>query len=344
MKLGIIVRADDTGLGYQTKNLTYMLKPDRILVIDSSSFNKGAKQHKDWYDGFNGYISKGFPTNQQIQQFANGLTHILTCEIPYNYHLFTYAQRRGIKTYLQLNYEFFDALNGGVPHPTKYIAPSRWHEKELERYSVEFLPPPTFASNFKEARETNLKKQGYRRFLHVVGRQAVNDRNGTIDLIESLEHCKEDFELVIRSQGEISGVENISDRRVTIASTNVADQSDMYKGFDAMILPRRYGGLCLPMNEALISGLPVLMTDVSPNNIVLPKEWLFKTSSKTSFYTRTSIDCYSSDKKDLAKKIDAFAGMTDEQLSNEKVKAVDIGIDNFSSDSLKPKYERLLSE
>jgi DNA polymerase I-like protein with 3'-5' exonuclease and polymerase domains len=28
------------------------------------------------------------------------------------------------------------------------------------------------------------------------------------------------------------------------------------------------------MNEALLSGLPVIMTDVSPNNTILPPEWL----------------------------------------------------------------------
>ena len=29
-------------------------------------------------------------------------------------------------------------------------------------------------------------------------------------------------------------------------------------------MPRRYGGLCLPMNEALTSGLPVIMSNQSP--------------------------------------------------------------------------------
>lgn len=38
-----------------------------------------------------------------------------------------------------------------------------------------------------------------------------------------------------------------------------------------MILPRKYAGLCLPMNEALMSGLPVIMTDIEPNNVILPK-------------------------------------------------------------------------
>jgi hypothetical protein len=32
--------------------------------------------------------------------------------------------------------------------------------------------------------------------------------------------------------------------------------------------------LCLPMNEALTSGLPVIMSNVSPTDAILPQEWL----------------------------------------------------------------------
>ena len=35
MRLGIIARSDNTGLGNQTRELVKMLNPDRILLIDS---------------------------------------------------------------------------------------------------------------------------------------------------------------------------------------------------------------------------------------------------------------------------------------------------------------------
>ena len=50
MRLGIIARADKTGLGNQTKELVDMLKPDKVLLIDSSHFN-GNKQYPEWYEG-----------------------------------------------------------------------------------------------------------------------------------------------------------------------------------------------------------------------------------------------------------------------------------------------------
>ena len=45
MKLGIIARCDNTGLGNQTRELVKMLNPDKILLIDSYSFNKIGRAH-----------------------------------------------------------------------------------------------------------------------------------------------------------------------------------------------------------------------------------------------------------------------------------------------------------
>ena len=46
MKIGIIARSDNTGLGNQTKELVDMLNPSSILLIDSTPFNKN-KQHPE---------------------------------------------------------------------------------------------------------------------------------------------------------------------------------------------------------------------------------------------------------------------------------------------------------
>ena len=47
MRLGIIARSDNTGLGNQTRELVDMLKPDKILLINSSFFNQN-RQHPEW--------------------------------------------------------------------------------------------------------------------------------------------------------------------------------------------------------------------------------------------------------------------------------------------------------
>jgi glycosyltransferase involved in cell wall biosynthesis len=73
-----------------------------------------------------------------------------------------------------------------------------------------------------------------------------------------LKYSKTDYELIVTAQKDLGIVPK--DSRLKIVVGNSENRQDLYSGYDAMVLPRRYAGLCLPMNEALISGLPVFMT------------------------------------------------------------------------------------
>jgi hypothetical protein len=174
--------------------------------------------------------------------------------------------------------------------------------------------------------------------LHIAGKVAIKDRNGTDTVIEMMRHSKADFILEIRSQGEMSY--NIDDNRIKIITDNVENQEDLYSGYDAMVMPRRYAGLCLPMNEGLLCGLPVFMTDISPNNQVLPSDWLVASHKVDELMTRTMLDVYSADPVQLAAKIDAY--MSSDQTEAKK-KAFDIGYLNFSQEALKQGYLDIFS-
>jgi hypothetical protein len=166
-----------------------------------------------------------------------------------------------------------------------------------------YLPPPTDHSLFSEAKEINLSKD-HKRILHIGGKKAAKDRNGTDSIFEMIKHSKEDYEIVIKSQTKFNSM--CKDPRVKIEIANTDDRQDMYKGFDAMVLPRRYAGLCLPMNEALMSGIPVFMTDISPNNAILPSEWLVESTVIDRFRTKSLVDVYDVNPKKLAKIIDDY--------------------------------------
>jgi glycosyltransferase involved in cell wall biosynthesis len=155
-----------------------------------------------------------------------------------------------------------------------------------------------------------------------------------------VKHSKEDYELVIKSQTPLNP--NCKDSRVKIEIGNPASREDMYDGFDAMILPRRYAGLCLPMNEALMSALPVFMTNVSPNNKILPEDWLVESTKIGSFRTKSMVDIY-----DISP--DKFANIVDGYIKNNnkkefKEKALSIGLENFSIDKLKQKYLEIINK
>ena len=341
MTFGIIARCDNTGLGNQTRDLVRMLSPDRILLVNSAKFNNN-RQYPEWYDGYNVTMTNGFPTKQEVAIFMDGLNSVLTCETFYHPHFINLAQRRKVKTLMQYNYEFLDHLNKpDMPLPTYMISPSYWKVDEtIAKFGndtkVVHIPPPIYLDDFRSARENNMSKD-HKRILHIGGKAASQDRNGTQTAIDMLRHSKADYELVIRSQSELNI--NYKDSRLTVEIGNIDSRSEMYNGFDAMVMPRRYAGLCLPMNEALVSGLPVFMTDISPNNQILPSDWLVSSSKVSTLMTRVKLDVYEADVKELAKKIDRYIN-SDKKLQKEK--ALTIGFENFDPSILKDQYLQIL--
>ena len=344
MRLGIIARSDNTGLGNQTKELVDMLNPDKILLIDSSFFNNN-KQHPEWYDNYNVIKTlRGMPSTKEIISFLENIDVVISCETFYHADLISLARQKNIKTILQYNYELFGNMsNPDWLLPDVLIAPSLWNiEIVKERFGsitkIVHLPPPTNTSIFDSVRDNNLHKT-HNRILHVAGKKAAKDRNGTNTVIEMLQYSKADYELVITTQTPLEF--NVKDKRLKIIKSNVQNRSDLYDNFDAMVLPRRYAGLCLPMNEALISGIPVFMTDVSPNNEILPKEWLVDSTKIGKFNTKTMVNIYEAYPDKLAKLIDNY-------MVNDKVKtkeeAVKIGFNNFSIEVLKDKWLNIINE
>lgn len=347
MKLGLIAFANESGVGYQTKRLCEFLRPDRLLVIDSTVFSKNKKQHFEWYEGFTGYRVNGFPTNHEVRVFLEGLTHVFCVENPLNYSLTAYAERRNIKVFIQTNYEFCDFLDKNLTLPHRFVMPSHWKVEEMSsRFGdkVLYLPPPINPDDFKAPRQNNLQRTGRRRFLHIVGTLAVHDRNGTQDLLHALQYTKEDFELVVTSQHDLPEEYLVSDNRVRYVMGQINDPVELYNDFDALILPRRYGGLSLPMAEALLSGLPVIMTDISPNNQLLPREWLVPAVKDNTFMARVPIDVYVSSPMDIAKKIDEIVLAPDAHLAFEKTRALQLGHDTFSFAALREKYANLWNQ
>ena len=338
MRLGIIARSDNTGLGNQTRELVKMLNPDKILLIDSRSFN-GNKQHPGWYSDYQVIRSNGFPRGTEISAFLRDVDVVLSCETFYSTNFANYAKNKNVKTVLQYNYEFLENISkADAPLPDMFLAPSLWNlDKMIELFGdrtiIKHLPPPTDASLFAGVRENNISKN-HNRLLHIGGRKAARDRNGTETVIEMLKYSKADYELVIKTQTPLDI--KCDDPRLTIDTGNPENREEMYDGYDAMLLPRRYAGLCLPMNEALISGLPVFMTNLMPNSAVLPPEWLIKSEKIDQFRAKSMIDVYAGDPEHLAKVVDTY--MNSKRRGNIKKQALDIGLENFSAESLKPKY------
>jgi len=343
-KIGLIARCDKTGLGQgQTLRLARLLKPDKVMLIDSTKFN-GNEQYP-WYSQYPSTLIDGFPSDEQIRIFLSGLDLVITCETFYNNRFTTIAKEAKVKTICVANPEFWDYFKPSFaslyPLPDKVIVPSYWMYSTMKhQFGAEYLPTPIFEDEFKKAREINLKRKDKRKYLFMNGKTAAEDRNGLESLYKALElsanpgwESNNDFTITIKAQHD---VKRHPDPRLIYDFTNPENQADLYTDFDALILPRRYGGQALSMCEALLAGLPVVMTDIEPNNVVLPKDWLVEAYESTELMTRLLIKVYSAEPISLADRLDNL------DVSKEaKLRAYEIG-KQYDAESLRIKYEELL--
>ena len=293
-KIGLIARRDSTGLGYQTRSYYKHLKPFKTMVIDLSSLN-GNKQNLDWYG--NEMVVQGFPNRLQLKEFMRDVEVILTAETPYNYELYTMAKERGIKVANVINWEFFDHIaHPHYPKPDIIIMPSVWHLGQAKHWGnlngvkVEYIHHPVDREEIAYRHRT----QGTP--YHIAGKPATQDRNGTWTFMDAFGDGRvatqsSDLAYHIRHRFRHSKVYD-----------NITNYSELYSIGDIMVLPRKYGGNCLPLNEALASGCPVIMPDIEPNNYLLPKEWLVPARKVGEFTPRTTIDIYQVNPDDLRNK------------------------------------------
>lgn len=321
IRVGLVARADNTGLGNQTLEFYKHMKPSKTLVVDIGHLN-GNKSYPERYP--DATVIRGFPDPYQIDEFLKDLDVVFVAESPYNYYLYESAREHGVKTAVQYNYEFFDYfVNPNYPKPDMLIAPSQWHYQDIENFCVSFDMKHVYLHcpvNRELLKYRKIKRA--KTFLHLAGKPAAHDRNGTFDVIEAAQHIRSDAQIVIHFQGE-QGLahqatyttqdyrdaieQSPAKDRITMIVDEAANYADLYSMGDVLLLPRRYGGNCLPMNEALSCGMPVIMPDISPNNEFLPNNWLVEASFKEQFTPRTVIDIFKCDPIKLAAKIDEFA-------------------------------------
>ena len=118
--------------------------------------------------------------------------------------------------------------------------------------------------------------------------------------------------------------------------------AELYEGFDALILPRCYGGLGLPLNQALISGPPAIMSNTSPNNAILPRDWLVPGAFNGGFTFRVPIQYCNVNIAVMAAKLDDWATMPDEVLDQQKTRALELSR-QWNPEALRPQYEAVLA-
>lgn len=347
MRIGLLAFSTDTGLGNQTYAFWKYMKPYKTLVVDISSLN-GMPTHHERYKipgiSDDPRITNGIPSQEDIDWITDDIDVIFLCETPLNYDLFKAARAKGVRTVLQYNFEFLDYFDRpNLPKPTVFAAPSLWNIKKMEGrlYPKVFsLPVPVDTSilplrNIREAIT----------FIHIAGRSAIHDRNGTLEFIQACRTVNKIMphkKFILYCQTLPDDLRKEAENSPVQIQENIQNYQDMYLEGDVLILPRRYGGLCLPCQEAIGCGIPVLMPNIDPNNRWLPKKWLFSANYSFQFKTRSYIEVYNSEPMDIANLMIEMANKP-EVTRSMHLKALEMA-ETMSWDAMLPRYKAFLEE
>jgi hypothetical protein len=275
MKIGLIARAEERGLGIQTKALYDWLEPERTLVVVpfEQDSNNGYDQNLSWY-GRNATVVDWklheLPEDT-VRDWLDGLDVVLTCETFYDWDLVRWANEMGVATVCQVNPEFYrHGVDRTLPHPTVWWAPTTWRLAHLPD-GTRVVPVPVEP----HARTAASAHSGPLRILHVVGRKAMQDRNGTDSLLRSVHRVPHTpVELTIHVQSGEFTIPNQFARspnvNVRVHRGSIRDRWAMYANQHLLVMPRRYGGLALAVQEAAMCGLGIVMTKTPPNTTFYP--------------------------------------------------------------------------
>jgi hypothetical protein len=216
--------------------------------------------------------------------------------------------------------------------PDVIILPSVWKMDEICSHAEPLGTKVVQLHHPVDRDEFPFKKRTTTKTMHIAGKPAAHDRNGTMIYMQSTANQ------VVITQDERFARTLRSRYRTSRVLTGIENAADMYQHGDIMVLPRKYGGNCLPLNEALSSGMPVIMPDIEPNNWLLPKDWLVPAKKVGEFHPRTKVDLYEVDPQDLALKYQWFEGQSME-LQSEIANAI---ANKISWPIMKRKYMEVL--
>lgn len=333
-RLGIICRADEGGLGAQTWEYARHLEPDAVMVMLMD--DPRGMQEPLRYEGTPGYHSVTFPAARSTDHlewaaFVASVDVILTAETCYLPELPGMCERAGVRLVVHANPELWD-WRSHPPTAVEPWAPTDWLLARLpENTPVVSVPVDRERCQWRYV-------DTVRTLLHVSS-PAMLDRNGTLMLMDALQYTRTSFTLLVAGPSAPSEPIVGKGRAIRpIARTD--DYWRIYDDADALVLPRRYGGLCLPMQEAAACGLPIITGAVPPQKPWLaPGLGLHETLQTRARMKGGIVNVWQYRPEEIAQKIDALVeGETLEAGRN----ASEEWAGPLDWDAWAPRYQKLL--
>lgn len=263
-KIGLIARADNGGLGNLTWEFALHMRPAKILIknLDAEDTQNRGGYFPDRYSGDAAAecrVSTGYETSdEEFEWLCDGVDVVYTAEVDYGVNLWKIAAAAKTATILHAMPELFRATTNAA----HVWVPTNWEMHRVKKAGV--VPVPVNLDRFQAHRDRPANEVPI--FYHTTA-PAMADRNGTIDLIAALPHIKVECKIIFAGK-----MPREVPARVGAVTTEVIDQPvDVYWDAhpieaDVLVLPRRYAGLSMPMQEAMAGRRLVVAPNISPQD------------------------------------------------------------------------------
>lgn len=264
-RLGVLGRADETGIAAQSLAVAQHLHPVAALVLDLSPGDRGRGQFDParWHGALHHHGAvwvDDFPFCDEALAWLVGACDVIFAvegPPPGRDDFPEMCAMYGVELVYHANPELWRESYRSAT--TRVTLPTSWHRERFPDASV--LPMPVDRRRFPFTLRTEATT-----FLHVSA-PAFHDRNGTALVLECLRFVTEPVTVIFHGlPGYAAGEEQIGNVRC-VYQPCVADNRRVYPdAADVLVLPRRYGGQSLTVNEAASLGIPCLTLDLPPLN------------------------------------------------------------------------------
>lgn len=268
MTLGIIGRCDTGGLAALTREVHRHLQPARTVLVDVPDAKRGVCIPDEYLHGdvYRCEFRGALPDAVIEWAVAEGIDTLWSAETFYDDRLIVRAHQQGIRTvcYAMPELSPWYVDDRPPPKPRQLHVPTWWRFDTLP--NAQLVPLPVARDRLPRHHSGQARDDALQLF-HPVG-TVFHDRNGTEILLAALPFVTaQNVRLTIRTHRWIE----LPDCEVEIDVIHAGDGDptpDYWDGYppyiDLLVMPRRYGGLCLPVQECASLGVPALMLATDP--------------------------------------------------------------------------------
>jgi hypothetical protein len=265
INIGIIGKNNTKGLGAVTRNFINNLPIKKVMII--------IDDHQYIRHMINCTYVNIYDVDKYIDEFLIELDMLILLEIPFQ-NVIIKCKTNNIKTVLLVNYEYLPEDIHNIPD--MFLCSSSLNFKYTNYKNKILLPVPIDEEQILYKKRTGRCKILY----HQTGTDGMYGFNGTNILLDALKYINKKFLLIINEPEILSplckSVITNDDRVIIIKTKSYTSEYNLYKNFyDFFICLQNIRATSLPIQEAMLSGLPIITTDIEPfNEIITDKKLL----------------------------------------------------------------------